>query len=144
MLHIENAIVIKETKNNKYGFLPLSKEEFESIDVDIAAYYEGLTKDKIFKEKYGISTGELLLHGDVTEVTNDLIANYIDMVTIKESEIQQFRTSYKCFCGEKHGLDYTKTILHGAVVDSWRCLLTHVGFPQYGAIINIKPYEKTI
>lgn len=144
MLNLENIIVIKETDNVKYGFLTLSDKDFQTIDADIVFYYSGMIKDKDFKEKHGISTHDILIHGDVAEVTNDLIGNYINMTTVKESDIQPFRTSYECFCGKKHGLDYTKTILHGSVLDSWKCLLTHTGFPKYGAIINLKPYEKTV
>lgn len=144
MLDINNAIVIKETEFNKYGFLPITQKEFAELDTDNESYYQGKMKDKDFREKYTISVNDMLLHGDVTEVSHDLISNCVDMATVKESEIQPFRTSYKCFCGEKHGLDYTKTILHGSVIDSWKCLLTHLGFPKYGIILNLKPYEKTI
>jgi len=144
MLHIENAIVIKETENTKYGFLPLTVEEFNALDMDNTAYYEGVIKPKEFKEKYKISIDELILHGDVTEVDNELICNYINMCTVKESEIQPFRTSYECFCGKVHELNYHNTILHGSAIDSWNCLLIHTGLPKYGMIINLKSYEKNI
>ena len=144
MLHIENTIVIKETENTKYGFLPLTVEEFTELDADNTSHYAGEFTSKEFKEKYGLALDDLVLHGDVTEVDNELICNYINMTTVKESEIQPFRTSYECFCGKVHGLDYHNAILHGSAIDSWNCLLIHTWLPKYGMIINLKSYEKSI
>jgi len=144
MLHIENAIVMKDTITSKYGFLSLTAKEVAELDADNIAYYAGEFKEKSFKEKHGTSANNLVLHGDVEEMDSATAANYIDGTTVKESEIQPFRTSYKCFCGERHGLDYTQTILHGSALDSWRCLMTFTGLPKYGVVINLKAHEKTI
>lgn len=144
MLHLENITVIKETETTKYGFLPLTLEEVEALDADNTLHYDGHLKDIEFKNLHGLFPNNLIMHGTIDDVDSNLVHNYLYQTTVKESETQPFRVSFKCFCGEKHNLDYTKTVLHGTALESWKCLIIHTGNPKYGAIINLKQHEKDI
>ena len=68
----------------------------------------------------------------VTKTDDKIILNSINL-----KEGNKSVTSYKCFSGEKFGLDYKEVILHRSAVDSWRCLLAFTNNPEYACIVNM-------
>ena len=143
MFDFENQIVIKETTAVKYCFFPLTKEATEELDNDAEAYYKGNMTIVEFKTKWGVVPTIIIMHGDVSDIDSATIHPYLDHVDIKQPE-DVFRKSYKCFCGHCFGLDYTKQILHGSALDSWKCLMTKLENCKYGAILNLFNYEESI
>ena len=141
MIKIQEAVVMKTTTINEIAFVSLSHKDMLELDADFELYLSGKMKWNTFKDKYNISPNDIYLYGDTTTVTSDTISNYLDCADIKETESMRFRKSYICFCGQKHGLDYTKSVLHPTAISSWKCLLTYKQLPNYGVIFNIKPYR---
>ena len=78
------------------------------------------------------------MHGETADVESTTMEPYIEHVRIKDTETLPHRNSYKCFCGEQHGLDYTKTILHATSNSAWHCLLIKMNYPKYAAILKLK------
>lgn len=135
ILDISKLVVTKETRNEKIGFLPITKEQYDSIDEATELFYKGSLTVAQFKEKYNYHPLSFILYGDTKEVNNELIYRYIDVCTLSEGNKQL--NSYKCFCGQKYKLDYKSTILHRSAIDSFRCLLAFTGNPKYGVILDL-------
>ena len=143
MINFKNHIVVKDTNHCKYGFIPLTHNQILELEDDISKYYDGKLKHGDFILKYGISPIDIILYGITNNVTSSLIEPYINVYGIQETERAHFTNSYPCFCGAKHGLDYTKTVLHRTPLSSWKCLLTSLNNPTHGLIFNILEYDKT-
>lgn len=141
---IDNAVITKSNNLVKYAFIPITEEQYEAFDEDIQSYYNGEIKVDDFKNKWGIRPSNAIMHGDTSDVTSSDISDYIEMTHVNESKINNFRPSYKCFCGEKHGLDFNKTVLHGSARDSFNCLLVYTGNPKNGIILNLMNHEAEI
>lgn len=137
-INLDNAVIIKENKIDKFAFVPITKEEYAYFDDMNSAYHAGKLKLKDFINLFGHNPMAFILHGETEDVTSELVANYIDCCGVKESENKQPRNSYKCFCGEPYNLDYTKTVLHGTPYDAWLCLMTKLNNPKYGMVINLR------
>lgn len=131
----DNVVIIKKTDTEHIGFVPITKEIYSEIDEATELYYRGKLTLEQFKEKYNYHPLAFILYGETNEVDSTMISRYIDSVDLKEG-IKSV-TSYKCFSGERHGLDYREVILHRSAVDSWRCLLAFTNNPEYACIVNM-------
>ena len=131
----ENVVIIKKTDSEHIGFVPISKKTYEEIDEATELYYKGKLTLSQFKEKYLYHPLAFILYGETNEVTSSMISRYLDSIDLKEGN--KSVTSYKCFSGEKFGLDYKEVILHRSAVDSWRCLLAFTNNPEYACIVNM-------
>lgn len=135
---LTDMVVTKETPVDKYAFIPITKEQYLVFDNFNSQYHNGLITSDAFIEKFGYSPLAFVLHGETAGADSEMIRPYIDCVDVKESEIHTHRKSYKCFCGAKFGLDYTKQVLHGTAFDAWNCLLTFCNNPKYGIVLNLR------
>lgn len=143
-LNIKDAVVIKHTSISKFGFIPIPDDVIDSFDADIVNVYKcTLTSDE-FIEKYGFSPFLSILHGNVREVSVNTIHDYIDFESINITTPNKFKKSWKCFCGERHGLDYKQVLAHACPLESWKCLLIKLGNPNFGVIVNLRDYEKSL
>lgn len=131
----ENVVVIKKTDTEYIGFVPIDEKTYAEIDEATELYYRGKLTLSQFKEKYLYHPLAFILYGEAKDVTSSMISRYIDNIDLKEGK--KCITSYKCFCGEKFGLDYKEVILHRSALDSWRCLLAFTNNPEYACIINM-------
>jgi len=131
-----SIVIIKDNNIETIGFIPVTEEIATEIDVATEKYYTNQISKDDFVSLYGYVPNAFIMYGKTSEVDSNLIAPYIDCVKIKKEE--KFINSYKCFSGEKFGLDYTKTVLHGSPLDSWRCLMTSLGHPEFGVIVNTR------
>lgn len=132
----DNVIIIKDNGKNKIGFIPISEEEFKKIDAYTLNFYNGKLKKEDFELEFNCSPFAFILFGKTDEVSSEMLNNLMDKCFVKEGE--KTILSYKCFCGEPHGLDYTQTVLHRTALDSFKCLITHCNNTKYGAILNLK------
>ena len=142
IINKNDIVILKDNNIETIGFIPVSKEIADELDLATEAYYSGHLKKEEFIEKYGYVPNAFIMYGKTEEVTSDLLLPFMESTKLEVSG--RFVNSYKCFCGSKFNLDYTKTVLHGTALESWKCLIIHTGNPKYGAIINLKQHEKDI
>ena len=135
VINKSDVVIIKETETEKIGFIPISEKTYNEIDEGTEAYYRGrLTLEK-FKEQYTYHPLAFILYGEASEVDSNMVSRYLDSKDLREGS--KMVTSYKCFLGSNHGLDYKNVILHRSAMDSWRCLLSFTNNPKYACIVNM-------
>jgi len=139
MFKIKEAIIIKEHAP-KVSVLSISKEVSLELEKDIEEYFNGKLKLHAFIEKYGCQPLHIIMFGESMNITSTELRGYIQYSDVSHDGVK-FRKSYKCFCGEKFGLNHKETILHGSPLDSWRCLLTSLGNPEYVALFHMTNLE---
>jgi len=135
---LDNMVVMKDTNVEKYAFISITKEQYEIFDSLNAEYNCGKITLKDYTELFGYSPYAFVLHGKTNEANSDMLYHLIESCTVKESETNPLRLSYKCFCGEGFGLDYRVQVLHGSALDSWNCLMTYCNNPEYGIVVNLR------
>ena len=136
IINKNDIVILKDNSIETIGFIPVSKEIADELDLATEAYYSGHLKKEEFTEKYGYVPNAFIMYGKTEEVTSDLLLPFMESTKLEVSG--RFVNSYKCFCGNKFNLDYTKTLLHGSPMDSCRCLMTSLNNPEYGLIVNTK------
>ena len=136
IINKNDIVILKDNNIETIGFIPVSKEIADELDLATEAYYSGHLKKEEFIEKYGYIPNAFIMYGKTEEVTSDLLLPFMESTKLEVSG--RFVNSYKCFCCSKFSLDYTKTLLHGSPMDSWRCLMTSLNNPEYGLIVNTK------
>jgi hypothetical protein len=134
-LDVSKIIVIKDDIT-KIGFLPSTKEYVQQLDEDIESYFDGNIKEDSFKLKYDYPPLSFLMYGSTKEVDSNLLYDYIDKCSLEMNE--KTVSSYRCFSGEKFGINHKEILAHATPLDSWLCLMSSLNNPEYGIIINMK------
>lgn len=134
-INVNDIIVIKDDIT-KIGFIPATEEFIEELDKDIEDYFNGNIKENIFKEKYTYPPLSFLMYGSTKEVDSTILFHYIDKCSLEMNE--KTVTSYKCFTGNKFGINHKEMLAHATPLDSWLCLMTSLNNPEHGIIINMK------
>lgn len=127
-------ILLKEEGNKQYWFYPLREDQYINLKRDITSTPKTPYGVNILREKYGIDPTTIAMYGDV-KLDETTAKNIIDSDFV-EDKLHKIKTySYKCFCcGD---LILNTIIIHRTAVDSWKCMLTKMCDPKFGAIVII-------
>lgn len=127
-------ILLKEEDNKQYWFYPLREDQFINLKADITNTSKTAYGINILREKYGIDPTSIFMYGDVKLDEN--IAKTIIHSDFIEDKLHKIKTySYKCFCTDDLKLDVI--ITHVTAIYSWKCMLTKMCDPKFGAIVVI-------
>ena len=127
-------ILLKEEDNKQYWFYTLREDQAIGLKRDINSTPKNGYGINILRQKYGIDISTISMHGDI-KVDENTAKRLVDFTFI-EDKLNKIKTySYKCFCCGNLILD--TIITHKTAIDSWKCMLTKMCDPKFGAIVII-------
>ena len=129
-----HKILLKTDGSKEYWFYPLREDQCINLKRDISSTPKTAYGINLLREKYGIDPISIAMYGDVKldEITAKTL---VDSAFIEDKLHKSKTYSYKCFCcGE---LILNTIVTHRTAVDSWKCMLTKLCDPKFGAIVII-------
>lgn len=134
-------VLLKEEGNKQYWFYPLREDQCINLKRDISSTPKTAYGINILREKYGIDPTIIAMYGDV-KLDENTAKTLIDS-TFVEDKLKRIKTySYKCFCcGD---LTLNTIVVHRTAVDAWKCMLTKMCDPKFGAIVILNKANGTL
>lgn len=125
--------------------IPMSKEVYEEFAHDFSNLTNQVAINK-FANKYGFTYKDVILDGntyinvndhDEVESVKPILARILPKpVTVNNPLTEKRELSYKCYCYE--GLNIESVVEHKTPIESWNCLMIHIGEPEFALVLEIK------
>jgi len=125
-------ILLKKEDTKEYWFYALREDQYINLKRDMNNTTKTTHGINILREKYGIDPTTIAMFGDVQ--LDETTAKNILESTFIEDKLHKIKTyNYKCYCCGDLRLE--TIITHRTAKDSWKCMLTKMCDPKFGAIV---------
>ena len=144
-IKLEHILINTLDNGNKIYFIPMSKKVYEEFVHDFSNLSNQVSLNK-FANKYGFNCKDVILDGttyinvsdkEEVESVRPILARILPKpVTVTNPLTEKREVAYRCYCYE--GLNIENVLEHKTPIDSWNCLMIHVGEPEFGIVLEIK------
>lgn len=144
-IKLPHYLINELPKGSKVYICPLDSRMYNKVMSEFHALQNANSVNK-FTDNYGFHPSEIIMDGacyinandkEELESVNGILARILPAPTyVNNAVTHRNENSYKCFCCQQFDLeDVTE---HRTPLESWNCLITYLGDPEYAIVIERK------